>query len=191
MKNIAVADVRNFALMGHTGSGKTALTDAILFKMGIADRLGSVDAGTSLSDFTDEEKNRKISVFAATFLGNYTTSAGKTHELTFCDTPGYMDFFGQVIAAARASETGVIVVDASSGLQVGTHRAWRCCQRRGVAARAIVVTGLDKDNTDFNTTLAQIQASFGPSCVPVLIPTPDGSGVIDILAATDVPQELQ
>ncbi len=190
MKDIAVADVRNFALMGHTGSGKTTLTDAILLKMGITDRMGSVDAETSLSDYTEEEQNRKISVFASTFLGEYTTSAGKKHELTFCDTPGYLDFFGQVIAAARAAETGVIVVDASSGLQVGSHRSWKCCQRRGVAARAIVITGLDKDNTDFNKTLSQIQESFGSICVPVVVPTDDCSAVIDVLAATDVPESL-
>lgn len=190
MKNIAVADVRNFTLMGHTGSGKTTLADAILFKMGIADRLGSVDAGTSLSDYTEEEKNRNISVFASTFQGEYKTPAGNTYELTFCDTPGYMDFFGQVIAAARASETGLIVVDASAGIQVGTHRAIKCCQRRGVAARAIVITGLDKENTDFNKTFAEIQEAFGSGCVPVVMPTSGADAVVDVLAASDVPDDL-
>jgi elongation factor G len=190
MKDIAVEDVRNFAIMGHTGSGKTTLTDALLYKLGINDRLGSPADGTSMSDYTDREKEHSISIFATTFSSRYKTKAGKNVELVFTDTPGYMDFFGGVIASARAAETGVIVVDASSGVQVGTRRAWRCCSNRGLKSRAIVITGLDKDNTSFSATLAEIQESFGKRCVPVVVPLPDCSGVIDILAATDVPEEL-
>lgn len=77
MKNIAIEDVRNFAIMGHTGSGKTTLTDALLFKLGINDRLGSPAAGTSMSDYTDQEKQREISIFASTFSGYYKTKRGK------------------------------------------------------------------------------------------------------------------
>ncbi|MBT3192772.1 MAG: elongation factor G [Verrucomicrobia bacterium] len=191
MKNIAISDVRNFAIMGHTGSGKTTLTDALLYRLGVNDRLGSPANGTSISDHTDEEKARKISIFATTFSSFYKTSAGKQVELVFTDTPGYMDFFGSVISSARAAETGVVVVDASSGIQVGTRRAWKCCTKRGLAARAIVITGLDKDNTDYAKTLADIQASFGSNCVPVVMPLPDCSGVIDILKAKDVPADLE
>jgi len=191
MKNIAVADVRNFAIMGHTGSGKTTLTDALLYKLGINDRLGSTANGTSMSDYTDREKEHNISIFATTFGSAYKSKSGKNVELVFTDTPGYMDFFGGVIASARAAETGVIVVDASSGIQVGTRRAWRCCGNRGLKSRAIVITGLDKDNTDFSKTVAEIQDAFGERCVPVVVPLPDCSGVIDILGATDVPEELK
>lgn len=191
MKGVPVSDVRNFVIMGHTGSGKTTLADALVFKLGLSDRLGSVDAGTSQSDFTDEEKNRKISIFATSFEGGYTSLAGKQFNMAFTDTPGYMDFFGQVIAAARAAETGLIVVDASSGIQVGTRRAWKCCQRRGVAARSVVITGLDKDNTDFSAVLASVQESFGSNCVPVVLPTTDRTGVIDVLAAKEVPEDLE
>ena len=102
-----------------------------------------------------------------------------------------MDFFGGVIASARAAETGLIVVDASSGVQVGTRRAWKCCTNRGLSARAIVISGLDKDNTDYAKTVSDIQESFGANCVPVVMPLPDGSGVIDILEAKDVPAELE
>jgi len=191
MKNIAIADVRNFAIMGHTGSGKTTLTDALLFKLGINDRLGSPASGTSMSDYTDQEKAREISIFATTFSGYHKTKAGKEIEMVFSDTPGYMDFFGSVIASARGAETGLIVVDASSGVQVGTRRAWKCCSNRGLQARGIVISGLDKDNTDYAKTLEEIQEAFGSNCVPVVIPLPDGSGVVDILAAKDVPAELE
>jgi elongation factor G len=191
MKNIAIADVRNFAIMGHTGSGKTTLTDALLYKLGVNDRLGSPANGTSMSDYTDQEKAREISIFATTFSGYYKTKRGKQVELVFSDTPGYMDFFGGVIASARAAETGMIVVDASSGVQVGTRRAWRCCTNRGLSARAIVISGLDKDNTDYAQTVSDIQEAFGSNCVPVVMPLPDGSGVIDILEAKDVPAELE
>jgi elongation factor G len=190
MKNIPVADVRNFVVAGHSGSGKTTLVDALLFKLGLNDRLGSVDAGSSLSDYTDEEKAKKISIFSTSFSAVHKTKSGKSMNLTFTDTPGYMDFYGQVIAAARTAETGMIVVDASSGVQVGTHQAWRTCDKCGVSARAVVITGLDKDNTDFAKTLAEVQAAFGSKCVPVVLPLGDGSGVVDVLAAKDVPEEV-
>jgi elongation factor G len=109
--------------------------------------------------------------------------------LFFTDTPGYMDFFGQVIAAARATETGLIVIDAASGIQVGTHRVWTQCKKSGLAA-GIVITGLDRENTDFDATLAKIQSSFGPHCVPVVVPLPDGKGVVDVLGAKDVPEDV-
>ncbi len=191
MKNIPVENVRNFAIMGHTGSGKTTLVDALLYRLGVNDRLGSPAAGTSMSDFTDQEKARKISIFATTFSAFYKTKAGTDYEMVFTDTPGYADFFGSVIAAARSAETGMIVVDASAGVQVGTHRAWKCCKSRGLQSRAIVVTGLDKDNTDFSKTLSEIQSVFGTHCVPVVMPLPDKSGVIDILAAKSVPSDLE
>jgi len=191
MKNIPVENVRNFAIMGHTGSGKTTLTDALLYRLGVNDRLGSTAAGTSMSDFTDQEKARKISIFATTFSAVYKTKAGAEFEMVFTDTPGYADFFGSVIAAARSAETGMLVVDASAGVQVGTHRAWKCCKSRGLQSRAIVITGLDKDNTDFDKTVKEIQTVFGANCVPVVIPLPDKSGVIDILAAKSVPTGLE
>ena len=190
MKNVDISDVRNFALMGHSGSGKTTLVDAMLFKLGVNDRLGSVDNGSSLSDFTEVEKHRNISIFAKPFSATYKGPRGHNCELVFTDTPGYMDFFGQVAAAARATETGLIVVDASSGVEVGTRQAWKRCAKNGVTARAVVITGLDKDNTDYVKTLTEVQASFGSNCVPVVVPLSDCSGVVDVLAAKDVPEDL-
>lgn len=190
MKDIAVANVRNFAILGHPGSGKTTLTDALAYKLGLNDRLGSCDQGTSVADYTDEEKNRKITILGKTFQAPYKTSSGTLIGMVFTDTPGYQDFYGQVVSAVRSAETGLIVVDASSGVQVGTRRSWKCCTRQGVAARAIVITGLDKENTDYAATLDGIRSAFGPKCVPVAIPLSDGSAVVDVLAAKDVPAEV-
>jgi elongation factor G len=187
MKGVAVSDVRSFAVMGHTGSGKTTLTDALLYKLGVNDRLGSVDAGSSMSDYTSEEQARHISIFATPFSGSYKTSGGKTYEMVFVDTPGYLDFFGQVVAASNAVETALIVVDAGSGVQVGTRRVWREAEKQGLA-RAVVVTGLDKENTDFAAILEDIQGSLDKNCVPVVLPA--GGGVVDVLASRDIPAEV-
>ena len=189
MKGIPVSNVRNFAVVGHTSSGKTTLVDAILYKLGLNDRLGSVDAGSSLSDYTSEEKSRKLSLYATPFTATHKTGTGDTMELLMLDTPGYLDFFGQVVSAARAADTGLVVVDASSGVQVGTRRVWRCIQKQNLA-RAVVITGLDRDNTDYEKVLSDIRSSFGDECVPVLLPLPDGSGVVDILGAKDLPETV-
>lgn len=190
MKGIAAADVRTVSLMGHTGSGKTTLTDALAFKLGLNDRLGSVAGGSSIADYTDEEKSRKITIFAKPFHGEYKTPGGRNLALTFVDTPGFLDFYGQVIAAARATDATLVTVDASSGVQVGTRRAWKCLDSRKVKARGFVITGLDKDNTDYQKTLNEIQEAFGPNCVPVVLPNASG-GVIDVLSAKDVPDALK
>ncbi len=190
MKGIPVSETRSFAFAGHTGSGKTSIVEAILHKLGINDRLGSVAAGSSMGDYTDEEKDRKITIYGKSFSGEYKASNGKNHNLVFADTPGYMDFYGQVLTAMRAVDTAVIVVDASSGVQVGTQRVWKCAQKEGVA-RAIVITGLDKDNTDYAKTVADIQAAFGSNCVPVTIPLADKSGVADIVSGKNVPDDLK
>ena len=190
MKNVAVSEVRNFALLGHTGSGKTTLADALLFKLGINDRMGDVAAGSSMADYTDEEKSRQITIFSKPFGGTFKSQGGKQAGLVFIDTPGYMDFFGQTISALRAADAGLIAVDASSGVQVGTQRAWLAGERSGVSARAFVVTGLDKDNVDFRATLGAIQSAFGNKCVPVVIPTPEGTEIVDVLASKDVPESV-
>lgn len=186
MKDIPVADVRNFTVMGHTGSGKTSLTDALLFKLGLNDRLGAVAAGSSMADYTDEEKDHKITLFAKPFSATFKSETGKTHGLIWVDTPGYMDFFGQVISASYATETALIAVDAVSGVQVGTRRAWSQAVARNLA-RAIVVTGLDRENADFQRTLEQVQEAFGSMCLPVVVPVPGNAAVADVLG-TKAPQ---
>lgn len=189
MNNIPVSDTRNLTLMGHTGCGKTSIVDAFLHKLGINDRLGAVDAGSSMSDYTDEEKSRNISLFAKPFSAVHNAPGGKKIAITFTDAPGYADFFGQVICASRSADAALIVVDAAAGIQVGTRKAWKRCEKAGMA-RGIVITGLDKDNVDFGSVMDSVHAAFGPHCVPVIMPLPDGSGVVDILASKDIPDDM-
>ncbi|MGI6496208.1 MAG: elongation factor G [Kiritimatiellia bacterium] len=187
MSNSQVSDIRNFVLVGHTGSGKTALADAFAFKMGLNDRLGSSAAGTSVSDYTDEEKARQISIFATPFSGEYTLD-GKNYKIVFIDTPGAPDFYGQLRGAVRAADFAVIAVDAISGVQVGTRRAWRICQQNNLSAVAFVITGMDKDNADFTKAVNSIREAFGKDCVPVTAPL--GGDIVNILDQAELSAEL-
>jgi elongation factor G len=182
MKDIPVADVRNFVLVGHTGSGKTALVDSLLFKLGVNDRLGNPGDGTSMADWTDEEKGRKVSIWAKAFDATWRPKGGKALRLVMLDTPGYADFHGQVVAATQVADAALITVDATAGVQVGTVRAWKRCEALGLP-RAIAITGIDKENADFEGTVAALQDIWGARCERVTFPTADKKGVVDALAA--------
>lgn len=190
MYDIPVSNVRNFVFAGHSGSGKTAITDALAFKLGLNDRLGSVVNGSSVSDYTEEEKARKISLFSATFNTKYSLPDGKTYNIFFTDTPGYMDFYGQLRSACRAADAGLLTVDASGGIQVGTRRAWKCFKQTGVVARTVVVTGLDKDNTDYLKVVEAIRVAFGIGCIPIAFPSADNKSVADVFS-DQVPEMYQ
>jgi elongation factor G len=184
MKNTSIANVRNFVFLGHTGSGKTAMIDRILHKLGVNDRIGSTLDGTSMADFTEEEKERQISVWAKPFIASYKSRTGRETELVMLDTPGYADFIGQMLAATRVADAGLIAVDAAGGIEVGTSRVWKRCEKLGLP-RAIVVTGLDKDNTDFDATLETIRQVWGDHCVPLTLPAAGGGGVVTVLGEDD------
>lgn len=190
MKDIAVNDVRNFVLLGHTGSGKTTLSDAMLFKMGMNDRMGLVDQGSSLGDYTDEEKARKTTIYAKSFTGFYKTSDGRKMDVVFCDTPGYADFSGQVIQSSRVASSALITVDALAGIQVGTARAWKQAEALELPC-AVVVTGLDRENASFEKVLRDIQAAWGSRCVPMVVPLPGAAGMADVLASVEAPEAVR
>ncbi|HQQ61365.1 MAG TPA: GTP-binding protein, partial [Kiritimatiellia bacterium] len=183
MKDIPIADVRNFVLVGHTGSGKTTLVDALLFKLGVNDRQGNPGDGTSAADWTDEEKGRKITIWAKPFDVVWRPKGGRVLRLVMLDTPGYADFYGQVVAATSVADAALILVDATAGVQVGTVKAWKRCEALNLP-RAIVVTGLDKENADFDGTVAALRELWGPRCEVVTYPTDDRQGVVDALAAS-------
>jgi elongation factor G len=182
MKDVPVADVRNFVLVGHTGSGKTSLVDSLLYKLGVNDRLGNPGDGTSMADWTDEEKNRKISIWAKAFDAVWRPKGGKALRLVMLDTPGYADFYGQVVAATCVADAALIAVDATAGVQVGTMRAWKRCEALGLP-RAIVLTGLDKENADFEGVVATLQDLWGARCELVTYPAADKKSVVDVLTA--------
>ncbi len=188
MKDIPIADVRNFAVVGHTGSGKTMLVDSLLFKLGVTDRLGNPGDGTSAADWTDEEKNRKITIWAKPFDAVWRPKSGNALRLVMMDTPGYADFFGQVVAATTVADAALLAVDATSGVQVGTVRAWKRCEALGLP-RAIVITGLDKENADFDGTVAALQEQWGARCEVVTYPSDDRKSILDVLSGTDARAE--
>ncbi len=192
MKDIGAEQVRNFVLMGHSGSGKTTLADAILYKTGVNDRHGSVDDGTSMCDHTDDEKERKTTIWAKPFQAKYKNSAGNEYSLVMMDVPGYVDFQGQQIMAARVADAALITVDSTGGIEVGTTRSWRHCEKLELP-RAVVLTGVNKDNADFYSALEKVREVWGARCVPVTAIARDHSRVIDVLAAAggDQPEEIE
>ena len=189
MSVVAVENVRNFVILGHSGSGKTTLTDAIAYKTGLNDRMGLSSNGTSISDTTEEEKNRNITIFASTFSTNYKME-GKEYKLIFTDAPGFRDFYGQILGAVHAADFALITVDAISGVQVGTRRAWKICKESELSSIAFVITGMDKDNADFEKVVASIRDNFGVNCVPVTAPE-STEKVINILDQDHLPENLE
>ncbi|MEP0845971.1 MAG: elongation factor G [Phycisphaerae bacterium] len=179
MAERGVGDIHNIALVGHAGSGKTSLGEALLFKAGVTNRLGRVDDGTSMLDFDDESKERKQSVDSTVF---YVEHHGKL--LNFIDTPGIADYCGTAIAALAGVETALVVVSAASGIGVNTRRMFAAAGEFGLA-RAIVVTKIAAEAGSLEETLGTIRESFGPSCLPINLPADGGRRVIDVLSAAD------
>jgi elongation factor G len=171
-------DIRNIALTGHGAAGKTTLADTLLFQAKAVDRRGSVDDGTSVSDYDEEEKAQKCSIDSAVL---HLEHKGKFVNLI--DTPGKPDFVGAALGALTAVETAVIVVSAHNGIEVNTRRMFNEAGKRGLA-RILVINKVDAENVDFEAVLKNIQDTFGKSCV--LFNAPIGaahqfSGVVSVL----------
>ncbi|TWT33726.1 Elongation factor G [Posidoniimonas corsicana] len=165
---INVENVRNIAVCGHGSSGKTSLVDALLVKSGAVSGRPSVDDGTSICDFDEEEKHHKHSVEATL---THFEHAGKWFNVL--DTPGYPDLIGQTISALRGVDTALITIDAHAGIKVNTRRVWEEAGKAGLA-RILCITKLDDHNVDFQGLLDSIHETFGQGCV--LFDAPDGTG---------------
>lgn len=164
MKVYKTDEVRNVALIGHGGSGKTTLTEAMLFTTGITDRKGSVEDGNTVSDFDKEEISRKVSINTTAIPIEW-----ENMKYNFLDTPGYFDFVGEMYSALRASEASIILVDASNGVEVGTEKAWKYTEKNNIP-KIIFVNKMDKENVDFEKVLASIKEQFGTKVVPFTLP---------------------
>src|SRR5579871_2747719 len=179
MSKHTVEDIRNLALVGHRAAGKTTLADAMLFKAGAVDRRGSVDEGTSVSDFDDEEHHRKFSIDTAVLNATY-----KNKQLYLLDTPGYPDFVGAALGALSAVETAVIVISAPAGIEVNSRRMFNEAGKRGLA-RMIVINKLDAENIHFDQLLTHIRETFGKGAVLFNAPIgvgPKFTGGVDVLS---------
>ena len=178
MASLKPDQIRNIALVGHSGSGKTQLAEALLFKTGTTNRLGNPADKTSILDYSDESKEKLSSLDSAVCYFSH----GGLH-VNLLDTPGTQAFSGLAIAALAAVECAVVCVSATAGVQVNTRKMFEHARKYGVGIW-FVITHIDSPNVDPAATLAEIQECFGPECVPLNLPTSNGTGVIDCLKNT-------
>ncbi|MDD4957593.1 MAG: elongation factor G [Candidatus Omnitrophica bacterium] len=165
---VSTKDIRNVVLLSHSGAGKTTLLENLLFKGGSISRKGSVDDGTSVSDYNDDEKERKNSINLS--VAFYEKDEVKVNVL---DAPGYLDYSGEVFAAVNAADAAILMIDSVSGMQVGTTKFWKYAQERNLPA-LIVISRMDKDNADFDKVFESIKNTLGKNCVAYCYP--DGQG---------------
>lgn len=201
MKSYTIENLRNIGLIGHGGSGKTSLIEALLYHTGNTDRLGKVEDGTTVSDFDPEEKKRGISLSASIAPIEFNNT-----KINLVDIPGYFDFSGELIQGMRAVDVATIVVSGVSGVKVGTEKAWDYCNKIKLP-RTFFINKLDRENSSYDRTLAQLKEKFGISVVPVQYPIgveDEFKGVINVISKkarihdsktkeiieVDVPEEL-
>jgi elongation factor G len=178
MKEYATENIRNVALIGHGGTGKTSLSEAMLFSAKAINRLGRVDDGTTTSDFDPDEVRRSFSVNLSVLPYEW-----QGNKLNILDTPGYADFVGEVKCGVRAADAALIVVCAASGVQVGTEYAWTYADEQKLP-RLVFINRMDRENADFHQTLSQLQGMYGQKCVAFQLPLgaqADFRGVVDLL----------
>ena len=176
MKVYETDQIRNTVLVGHQGSGKTMLAENMLYASGALDRPGSIEQGTTVSDYHDSEKERQMSVFTSLLHAEWND-----HKINILDTPGYPDFAGEVIAGMTVADTAIFVVDAREGVQVGTEMAWG----QSISTQTpvmFVVNHLDEADADFRSIVDQIQEGFGRGATMVQFPVGEGSrSIVDVL----------
>lgn len=178
MKDYKTSNLRNVALIGHGGSGKTTIAEAMLFNTGVLDRFGKVEDGTTATDFDPEEIKRKISISAATAPCEW-----KEQRINVIDTPGYFDFVGEVVASLKVADGVVIPVDSVGGVEVGAEKAWDFVNDNGKACM-IFVNKMDRENANFSKVLDQLREVFGNKMVPFALPIgaeASFKGIVDLI----------
>lgn len=184
MPSYTTADIRNLALVGHGGTGKTSLAEAFLVAGGVIPSAGQVDKGNTVSDFTDEEKERGASVYSSILHCDHNG-----HHINIIDTPGGADFVGQAIGPLYGVETAVVVINAGHGIESGTRRMMDRAKKANLC-RMIVINKIDAEGVDLPAVVAAVQESFGAECLPINLPTNGGTGVIGCFAITEGDSDL-
>ena len=151
MKGYTSDTIRNVALLGHGGSGKTTFLEAALLETKVISRLGKVEDGNTVSDYDKMEKEKGYSISTSIVPVEY-----EKVKINFLDTPGFFDFIGEVEGALRAVEAAAILVDASSGVQVGTEKAWNLCKKEGMP-RFFIINKTDKENVDVSAVVEELK----------------------------------
>jgi elongation factor G len=179
MKAYKTDEIRNVVLLGHGSAGKTCLAEAMLFHSGAVNRMGKIEDGTTVSDFDEEEIRRQISLSLALVPHEWNNS-----KVNVLDTPGTTDFIGEVISAMHIADMGLVVVDAVSGVEVGTELAWVRADERELP-RMVFINKMDRDNADFGRTVDALSQVFGKNFVPLQLPIgsqSDFEGVVDLIS---------
>ena len=171
--------IRNICLLGHSGSGKTALAESLLYMTGAIDRIGKNADGNTVCDYDPEEIRRNISISTAVVPLEY-----HNNKINLLDTPGGFDFSGAVMEALRAADAAIIVCSAKDGVTVGVEKAWKYCQERNMPC-FIYISKVDEENSDYNATFNALREKFGNKVAPVVVPIWDANrkvtGIIDVL----------
>ena len=178
MKVYETKDLRNVGVVGHGDSGKTTLTAGLLFTSGATNRLLRVDEGNTVTDFDEEEIQRKISISTAVAVAEWNKT-----KINLLDTPGYNIFINDTRAALVAADSALVVVDGVAGVEVQTEKVWAFAVDFKLP-RAIVMNKLDRERADFERALSSVQETFGRTAVPIQIPIGkerDFNGVIDLI----------
>ena len=171
--------IRNVCLLGHSGSGKSALAESLLYMTGAIDRIGKNADGNTVCDYDPEEIRRHISISTSVVPLEY-----KNTKINLLDTPGGFDFSGAVMEALRAADAAILVCSAKDGITVGFEKAWKYCEERDMP-RFIYISKVDEDNSDYNATFNALREKYGNKIAPVVVPIWDSSkkvtGIIDVL----------
>ena len=174
-----VNSIRNICLLGHSGSGKSALAESLLYMTGAIDRIGKNADGNTVCDYDPEEIKRHISISTSVVPLEY-----KNIKINLLDTPGAFDFSGAVMEALRAADAAILVCSAKDGITVGFEKAWKYCEERNMP-RFIYISKVDEDNSDYNATFEALRAKYGNKIAPVVVPIWDDkhkvTGIIDVL----------
>src|SRR2546421_8945181 len=179
MRVYKTPEIRNVAVVGHGASGKTSLVDALAFVAGTSKRHGSVKDGTALTDYTADEIERKYSINLALAVAEWMDT-----KLNLIDTPGYLDFTGDALAGVYAADSAVVVLSATSGVEVGTEKVWDYCEHRALP-RLFFVSLMDKEHANFERVFNQIKDQLTPKVIPVEIPVGEGPefhGIINLFS---------
>src|SRR5436190_18724528 len=181
MAHKAADRIRNVSLIGHRGSGKTSLHEALLFEAGVVNRLGRVEDGTTVSDFEPDEQEREMSIGAT--VSSFDHNGRK---INLIDTPGEPSFIADTVASLRVADAAVMVVNGVMGVEVHTERLWQRADSEGLA-RLVFVNMLDRERADFFRCLESLKSAFGQHVVATEIPIgteQDVRGVIDLIDMT-------
>lgn len=179
MKTYSADKIRNVALLGHGGCGKTTLIESILYMTKATSRMGKVEDGNTVSDYDKEEKDRQFSIGTSIIPIEYYDA-----KINFLDTPGYFDFVGEVYSALKVCNGAVLIVDATSGVQVGTEKCWKYAEDRKIP-RIILLDKLDNEDVSFDDVLEQLRNKFGKKVVPFAVPIGEQTsfcGYVDVIS---------